>query len=69
MKTAKLIVFENINGIDSIQDLKNLDSYYESPFCEFNDDLSDNKIFEFLKERYALNFSSMFSPNFKVQFK
>ncbi|MBO5415321.1 MAG: hypothetical protein J6A83_01665 [Clostridia bacterium] len=69
MKSARLIAFENVNGITSIQDLKALDAYYESPFCEFDEKLSNNKIFEILKERYSLNFSNMYNPNFKIQFK
>ena len=69
MKKARLIVFQNIIGAKSVEDLKSLDAYYESPYEIFDEQLSNNEIFEILESKYCSYYANMFNPNFKVEFQ
>ena len=66
MILARVIAREPIRGINDDFGLKALDGYYESPFCEFNSNCSNDEIADTLFALYDEEIKKLLNPNIEI---
>ena len=68
MKLAKIIAREQIICIDSDFGLKAVNGYFESPYCEFKDDDSIEKIGDTLQNLFDKDIKKLINPTIEIVF-
>lgn len=67
MVSVRLIAYENIIGF-SLEDLKDYNKIFYSPIEVFEDNTSNNVIFDELCSKYKIEIGKLFNPVIKLEF-
>lgn len=59
MKKARLVIREDIKGIEDDCGLWALDGIYKTPFENFNDNTDEYKVFNVLKNKYKHRYDNL----------
>ena len=66
MKTVRLVVYQNIKGVE-YEDLHRLNAIFKSPIESFDDSKSESNICEFLQCKYAKDIERIFNPTIRIE--
>ena len=69
MILAKVIARERIGNISDDLGLKALDGYFESPFCKFEENCSNEDIADRLCNLFDEEIKKLLNPNIEIVFK